>query len=100
MTKGLAVGRQIFGFRVWSLFGHWSLVIGHSYEISGSHGLLVRRRDTGGDSVLSAQAQARGAPGFQHAALAEISRRNAGQRPLPTAAPQLAAAPPIADAGP
>src|SRR5437773_7124327 len=100
MTKGLVVGRQTFRFRVWSFFGPWCLVLGPCYEVSGSHGLLVRRRDTRGGPVLSAQAQAAGAPGVQHVALAEISRRNAGQRPLPTAAPQLAAAPPIADARP
>src|SRR6266853_2250347 len=98
-----------FGFLTSSFFRHssfvirhcqWSLVLGPWYEVSRSHGLLVRRRDTGGDPVLSAQAQAPGASGFQHLALAEISGRNSGQRPLPTAAPKLAADPPIADARP
>src|SRR6185503_18698132 len=105
MTKGLAVGRQNFGFRFWSLLGplslvlcHWSLVLGPCHEFSRTHRLLVCRRHTGGDPVLSAQAQAPGAPGLQHPALAEIPRRNTGQRPLPTTTPQLAARPPTADA--
>src|SRR5438552_3614628 len=52
--------------------------------------LLVRRHHSGGDPVLSAQAQACGAARLEHLAVAKISRRNSGQRAVPEAAPQLA----------
>src|ERR1043165_3029884 len=98
MTKWRGVGRHVLGFRVWSFFGHWLLGTGPYHEVSGPHGLLVRRRDSGGDPVLSAQTQARGAAGVQHVDLAEIPGRNPGQRAVSKAAPQLAAPPAIVDA--
>jgi hypothetical protein len=60
-------------------------------ELPCAHRFRLRRQHPGGDCVLFAEAQARGEAGFQHVALAKISRRYAGQCAVSETAQELVA---------
>src|SRR5579859_5331641 len=79
--------RCLGGFRIF-LLRPWT---GPLHELSGACRFLLRRRHSGGDRILSVEAQAGGETGFEHAALAEVPFGNSSQRTVSTAASELAA---------